>query len=104
MSAEWFMRPVNCFITLCMFRDSARQKEGPAFGFVPRERGRLAREMVGAVLCSGPGASWVAHPEVTRILRPGADAAGSLGTMQGSGAPMLGLGSGAAEAVPCPRR
>lgn len=48
--------------------------------------------MVGAVFCSGPGASWVAHPKVARILRPGADAAGGLGTMRGSGATTLGPG------------
>lgn len=87
-----------------MFRYSVRQKEGPAFGFAPRGRGRLARVMVGAVFCSGPGASWVAHPRVARILRPGADAAGGLGTMRGSGAPTLGpgeLGSGG-RTLPAP--
>lgn len=26
---------LNFFTTLCMFRDSVRQKEGPAFGFAP---------------------------------------------------------------------
>lgn len=83
---------LNFFTTLCMFRDSVRQKEGPSFGFAPRGRGRLARVMLGAVFCSGPSARWVAHPKVARILRPGADAAGGLGTMRGSVAPTLGPG------------
>lgn len=96
---------LNFFITLCMFRDSARQKEGPAFGFVPRGgRGRLARVMVGAVFCSGPGARWVTHPKVAGIRRPGADAAGGLGTMRGSGAPILGPGERGSGGRPLPPR
>lgn len=56
--------------------------------------------MAGAVFCSGPSASWVAHPKVARVLRPGTDAADSLGQCGALGRPRWGLGSQAAKAVP----